>query len=449
MHFQSWMPFYLHILNRLSEPRIFSGVNTQLNFCRQLAEWLVQYQWHFTPLLSAIIEHVEGIPEQENEFIDALLISYPTQPDKGSLTEFILSYFTDRQWFYPQVRLKDICIQEKVYKSLVNKNLPVIESGKELSAFFGITNNELNWLAQKYRLQVRQPEHLRHYHYSLHKKRDGNYRLLESPKRRLKSLQRQINNRILNHCKVHQAAHGFIKKNNCKTHAAIHTNKKFLFVFDLQQCFQSIQWHQIYSIFSNLGYSREVSYYLTKICTHQNYANHPLLYKLDSLQQSRLKTRHLPQGAPSSPALSNLVLYHLDKRLTGLAKKLHLEYSRYADDLAFSGNQQRCWKFFEPLVGAICLEEGFQLNHRKSRILKTAQRQKLTGIVVNQKVNIDRRYYDQLKATLHNCQRHGLSSQNRFNHPDFRAHLLGCIQYVKSLNSNKGEKLYQLFQSIP
>lgn len=221
-----------------------------------------------------------------------------------------------------------------------------------------------------------------------------------------------------------------------------------MFTFDLKQCFQSIQWRQVYRIFTRLGYCKTVSRYLTKICTHKNYVKHPLLKKLSDEQRLKLKTPHLPQGAPSSPALSNLVLYYLDKRLSGLADSLHLNYTRYADDLAFSGNTHRDWTFLEPLIGSICLQEGFQLNHRKSRVMSAHQRQKLTGVIVNQKTNIDRRYYDQLKSTLNNCVRDGLDRQNLSDHPDFRAHLLGSIQHVKSLNSSKGEKLHETFQKI-
>ena len=99
---------------------------------------------------------------------------------------------------------------------------------------------------------------------------------------------------------------------------------------------------------------------------------------------------------------------HLDKRLQGLAKSLKLRYSRYADDLAFSGNTHRDWRFLEPLIGSICLQEGFELNYRKSRIIRSHQRQKITGVIVNQRANIDRRYFDRLKAILNNCVRYGV-----------------------------------------
>ncbi|MCP4236821.1 MAG: RNA-directed DNA polymerase, partial [Aestuariibacter sp.] len=266
-------------------------------------------------------------------------------------------------------------------------------------------------------------------------------RLIESPKTRLKMIQRQINDNILAHAPIHKSAHGFRKGRSCISHAAQHVKKQYVFVFDLAHCFPSIQWPQVYQVFRGFGYQPSVAKYLTAICTHQSYPRHELLTQLDDEQHSLLKHRHLPQGAPGSPALSNAVLFGLDRRIRGLAGSLNLVYSRYADDMVLSGNTHRSWLFLEALVGAICLEQGFTLNYRKSRILRPQQKQKITGIVVNEKPNIDRRYYDRLKAILTNCVRHGLHSQNHGNHPDFRAYLLGSIQHVKSLNEAKGNKL--------
>jgi len=141
-------------------------------------------------------------------------------------------------------------------------------------------------------------------------------------------------------------------------------------------------------------------------------------------------------------------MHELDKRLDSLSKSLKLQYSRYADDLAFSGNSHRDWRFLEPLIGSICIEQGFELNYRKSKILHAHQRQKITGVVVNQGANIDRRYYDRLKAILTNCIRHGVESQNIERHKDFSASLLGRIMFVTSLNKNRGEKLMALYRQI-
>jgi len=423
-------------------------MNSQIFFCRQLAEWLHTCSWHFTTLLAIVVNKVDGIPQQEDKFVNALLLAHPVKPVKKELTIFIHHYFGMHNWLRYKPTLLNISLHHNTTHTLADERLPDLASTAKLSQFLDITAEELNWFTQRYRFDAKEPEHFHHYYYSLSTKRDGSSRLLESPKSRLKSIQRQIQREILSPIKMHPAAHGFINGRSCKTHAEPHTNKKYLFVFDLRQCFQSTQWLQVYSVFDQLGYPDVVCKSLTMLCTHKSYVHHPLLKTLPLDERQLLKERHLPQGAPSSPSLSNAVLRKLDTRLAGLAATLELEYTRYADDLAFSGNKIRNWGFLEPLVASICLDEGFQMNHRKSRLMRSHQRQKITGVVVNQGVNIDRRYYDQLKATLHNCVRDGFVIQNRMNHPEFRSYLYGSIQYVKSLNFKKGEKLEKIFLKI-
>jgi hypothetical protein len=127
-----------------------------------------------------------------------------------------------------------------------------------------------------------------------------------------------------------------------------------------------------------------------------------------------------------------------------------LSYSRYADDLAFSGGAcfRREAMTFAALVALIAYEEGFHINHRKTRLMTQSQCQRLTGIVVNCRPNIERKDFDQLKAILTNCIRKGPSSQNRIGVEDFRSHLTGKIAYVKRLNPGRGEKLEKLFAQI-
>jgi hypothetical protein len=170
------------------------------------------------------------------------------------------------------------------------------------------------------------------------------------------------------------------------------------------------------------------------------------------LQEARiLHTRpHLPQGAPTSPALANVCVYRVDCRLTGLAHSAGAQYTRYADDLAFSGGDEfdRRVERFSTHVAAVLLEEGFSVNHRKTRIMRQGVRQRLAGLVANQRMNVMRIDFDRLKATLHNCVRLGPQSQNRTGHPRFRAHLDGRIGWVESVNPDKGQRLRAIFDRI-
>jgi RNA-directed DNA polymerase len=125
-------------------------------------------------------------------------------------------------------------------------------------------------------------------------------------------------------------------------------------------------------------------------------------------------------------------------------------YTRYADDLAFSGDEpfEKCVERFGLHVTAILHEEGFRVNNRKTRIMRQGVRQHLAGLVTNQRPNVVRRDFDQLKAILTNCVRLGPESQNREGHRRFRAHLEGRVAFVTMINPEKGRRLQEIFDRI-
>jgi RNA-directed DNA polymerase len=159
---------------------------------------------------------------------------------------------------------------------------------------------------------------------------------------------------------------------------------------------------------------------------------------------------HLPQGAPTSPALANLCTYRADCRLSGLARSVGAQYTRYADDLAFSGDRgfERGIERFSTHVAAILIEEGFHVHHRKTRVMRQGVRQHLAGVVVNRHLNIMGNDFDRLKATLTNCIRLGPEGQNRDTHANFRSHLEGRINFVEMINPIKGNRLRRIFEQI-
>ena len=160
---------------------------------------------------------------------------------------------------------------------------------------------------------------------------------------------------------------------------------------------------------------------------------------------------HLPQGAPTSPALANRIAYRMDCRLRGLAESCRGVYTRYADDLAFSGGQDftRGIQRFATHVAVIVHEEGFAVNFRKTRVMRQGTRQHLAGLVTNAGVNIPREDFDTLKAILTNCVRSGPESQNRSDAKHFREHLAGRVAFVESVNPRKGARLREIFLLIP
>jgi hypothetical protein len=331
--------------------------------------------------------------------------------------------------------------------------LPPIPTTGDLARWLSIGFGELDWLADTWSNRNRSNGgSLRHYRYAWRPRENAPPRLIEMPKSRLKRVQRRILRRILDSVPLHAAAHGFRQGHSCLSYAQPHASSAVVARMDLRDFFQSINDRRVMGLFRNLGYPYAVARTLSGLCTHA--VSGSVLVKqrprLEWERRKRLETPHLPQGAPSSPALANLCAYRLDCRLAGLADKLVLTYTRYADDLAFSGNASlaRSFECFHVLVARIALEEGFELNTRKTRLMKQSGRQRLTGIVINRWPNLQRADYDRLKALLYNCVRFGPGSQNRNGHPDFRAYLTGIVAHVEHLNSQRAARLRALFDRI-
>ncbi|GAA4430701.1 reverse transcriptase family protein [Bremerella cremea] len=319
----------------------------------------------------------------------------------------------------------------------------------ELAAWLGVRTNELDWFADLRGWNERSDtECLRHYRYRFLPKRSGRTRLIEIPKARLKTLQRKILTEILDRVPPHDAAHGFRSGRSIQTFAQPHVGKQVCVKLDLADFFPSIHLCQIQGWFRAIGFPEKVADRLGGICCTTTPGE---VLAGESFETIRTYRRpHLAQGAPTSPALANLCAYRLDQRLTGLAEAVGATYSRYADDLVFSGDDAFCRvaNRFPISVAAIAMEEGFAVQHRKTRVMKQGVAQRIAGLVVNQQLNLPRKSFETLKAILTNCIRHGPASQNRSGHPDFRAHLQGKISYVASIHPAKGERLMHLFDQI-
>ena len=328
--------------------------------------------------------------------------------------------------------------------------LPAIESIGALAEWLHLTPGDLDWFADLKDLGSRAKDRprLRHYHYRILTKASGSVRLIEAPKPRLKELQRQILSQILDRIPVHLAVHGFVKGRSIKTFVAPHVGQRVVLRMDLQDFFPSISGARIQAFFRTAGYPEAVADLLGGICT--NATPRDIWDGAGRDVRSLYARPHLPQGAPASPALANLCAYRVDCRLSGLAKSAGAVYTRYADDLAFSGGEafERCVERFSTHVAVILHEEGFTVHHRKTRIMRQGVRQRLVGLVANQRVNVIRADADRLKAILTNCIRHGPETQNREAHPHFRAHLEGRVGFVESINPAKGQRLRALLDQI-
>lgn len=337
----------------------------------------------------------------------------------------------------------------------VTWNLPAIKSVGELADWFGIRVGELEWFADLKGLGYKNHNGaLTHDHYRILAKQSGTIRLIEAPKPRLKGLQRQVLSQILEQIPPHPAAHGFLKKRSIRTFVAPHVGQRVVLRMDLRDFFPSLAGPRIQSLFRTFGYPESAADLLGGICTNAVPRDvwKGAAIERDRLQEARVlySRPHLPQGSPASPALANLCCYGADCRLAGLAKSAGATYTRYADDLAFSGQEElsRAARRFSAHVASILAEEGFRVHHRKTRVMRQGVRQHLAGVVANHHLNVMRTDFDRLKATLTNCVRLGAASQNREGHPHFRLHLEGRVGFVEMVNRARGERLRAILERI-
>jgi RNA-directed DNA polymerase len=330
-----------------------------------------------------------------------------------------------------------------------------LDSPPELADALELSDGQLAWLADVRGLErTVTAERLRNYRYAAVPRRSGLPRVIEAPKLRLKEVQRWVLRHILDRVPVHHAAQGFTRGRSVVDHARHHSGQPAVLRLDLTDFFASVSAGRVFGLFRTAGYDPAVAHLLTGLTTNvvpqhvwnvvhaASSAPVPATFRLGRA----LATPHLPQGAPTSPALANLAAFRLDRRLSGLAAAQGLRYSRYADDLAFSGGRmRRGGADLTALVATIVREEGFAVHPDKTVLRTRSARQSVCGIVVNAAPNVTRAEYDRLKAILHNAARHGPAGQGLAGR---QAELQGHIAWVASLNPAHGEKLARRFAAI-
>lgn len=281
-------------------------------------------------------------------------------------------------------------------------------------------------------------------------------RLLEKPMDLLRRTQRAVLDGLLVRLPVHDAVHGFVPGRSVVTGAAVHTGQHVVVTADLTTFFASVAAPTVYGVFRSAGYAEPLAHVLTGLCTHRVPPHVLTAMPAGGSPEERTALRealavaHLPQGAPTSPALANTALRHLDARLDGWARASGARYTRYADDLTFSGDHRLAARpdAFLHGVERIVADQGYRLNPHKSRVRRRGTRQSVTGVVVNERPSPGRREVDRLHAVLHNCVVHGPASQDRDGHPDFRAHLLGRIGWVEQVHPGRARRLHEEFDRI-
>lgn len=213
------------------------------------------------------------------------------------------------------------------------------------------------------------------------RKKTRGYRILSDPSEALKYIQRWILKRILDRLVTERCSYGFERGSSIADNAKQHTGASALLCLDIDNFFPAIRIDRVTGIFRQAGYPSNAASMLARLCTCDG---------------------RLPQGAPSSPKLANLVCRRMDRRLATLAKRNGLVYSRYADDMTFSGATASTLARIQPLLTHIVRDSGFQLNARKTRLVGPARALKVTGLVLaSGKAGIGRRALRQHRARLH------------------------------------------------
>lgn len=327
-------------------------------------------------------------------------------------------------------------------EALQEQGLPVLATPGDVAEALGLSVPTLRWLCFHEEAVGRS-----HYVYFEIPKRSGGMRLLAAPHRKLAAAQRWILDEILAKLPVEPPAHGFVPGRSVVTNAAPHVGRDVVLNFDLQDFFPTITFGRVRGVFASLGYSPAVATILALLCTEC--PRRKITYAAESYWVA-VGPRGLPQGACTSPALSNRVARRLDRRLSGMASTHGWAYTRYADDLTFSAPPEHRGGI--PMLMArvrhIVGEESFALNLRKGRVQRRGRRQTVTGIVVNDKPGLPRSEVRRLRAILHQAERTGLEAQNREGREDFEAWLRGKIAYLSMVDRDKGERLRAQLDAI-
>lgn len=300
-----------------------------------------------------------------------------------------------------------ICV--KYAARLLENNLPVIFDYKHFSMLTGYSVQS-----------IRDYFHNQDYYYmTIQIPKKNGVRYLNVPENGLKKLQKWILNFILNNLSISQGAKGFKKGLSVVENAKPHVNKKCVVSLDIQNFFDSIDSKKVYRIFRYYGYTKQMASLLSNLCLHNN---------------------RLPQGAPTSPYLANLVCRKLDKRLMSLSKKIGADYSRYSDDITISANIDLT-KYVEECINII-KDEGFKINSEKTRIVFNNERQIVTGVTVNSKLNVPIWIRKKLRQEIYYCKKFGVNKhmqKREINKSHYKQHLFGMAYYIKSINPALGQ----------
>ena len=327
---------------------------------------------------------------------------------------------------------------------LTANGLPEFKTPEELAKALGLTLPRLRWMT--FHRDVDTGSHYRRWQIP---KRDGSMRTITAPKRELKTAQRWVLRNVAEKLPVHGAAHGFMAARSIVSNAKVHAGAHVLLKVDVKDFFPTVTWKRVKGLYRKAGYSEQIATLLALLATEAP----------RETVQFRSKTLHvasgpraLPQGAPTSPALTNAICLRMDRRLSGLARVFGFKYTRYADDLTFS------WRAPAELpegarpkapvgamlrgIGQILRAEGFALHPTKTEVLRRGNRQEVTGLVVNEApgapdARVPRETRRKLRAAIHNREK------GKAREGESLAQLQGMAAFVHMTDPARGRALLE------
>lgn len=304
--------------------------------------------------------------------------------------------------YFTKTQLKEYLID----LNLVNGNYT---DNKKLNILYAISNNSSKYYTQKV----------------INKKRGGK-RVLLIPQYTLKNIQKNLLNKVLRELKISRYATAYIKGISIKDNCQAHINRKIILKIDIKDFFTNITFDKLYRALPNYLFPPAIKVLLLKLCTYDDY---------------------LPQGAPTSPYLSNLVMKSFDEYIGKYCQEINVSYTRYCDDLTFSGD----FDYVKLLIKVKkCLANmDFEVNNQKTKILFNNHRQLVTGLVVNQKINVVKSYRQRICQEIYYINKFSLDSHLEYLNLDkdkYLSNLYGRLNYA--LNINPNDKMLNKYKII-
>ncbi|SEO44618.1 Retron-type reverse transcriptase [Amphibacillus marinus] len=329
------------------------------------------------------------------------------------------------------IRLSDIEEVEKrelihYSEQLYSKNCPIIFDVNQLLLLFEIESDDLENFVLNNTL-----------HYFV-KKRNGEMREVWKPNYKLKAIQKWILNNILYNIKVSPHSHGFVKKKSILTNAQVHLHEDPFWVFstDIKDFFPSIKQNEIKSIFMEIGYSKPVSEVFCLLTT---------------------VNQKLVQGFPTSPYISNIFFRNIDEKFREIEYKYSIRYSRYADDITFSGIQKKGYltlvNKLKQIISNTLSKYNLTINEKKTRLMKDKHTKIVTGLVLTSKgVRVPQKYIRKINKEIYYCERFGVNEHLKYHglitRANYRGYLIGLARFIYMVDSIKGAELLKKIEDL-